>query len=472
MNLSVRGAARDEPERLAFIGEHASISYDGLLRPLSEAAGTLLSRGMAAVREKRPVTFTATIDLETVVKVCACIEVGAFFLPIHPRLTPREKARLVAAAKSPFVWEGPFSGIRDAPARLEELPVVPDDTRPLAMLYTSGSSGKPKGVVLSRAAFLASAEASAHNLGWEEADRWLLSLPLAHVGGLSILTRCLIARRTVVLCPSADPGKIAESISRHRVTLMSAVPAVIERLLALSPAWKPPPHLRAVLLGGGAIPPAVLREGKKRGLSLLPTYGMTETCSQVATWPYGEEPPERGAAKALPGIDLRVRSGRIAVRGPVLFDSYWPEGGPAGEVDEEGWFETGDCGEIDAQGTLRVWGRADEMIVTGGENVSPREVEDALRAFPAVRDVAAFGVADDRYGEVVGAAVVWASGAPRDTGALAVHLAKELASFKRPRKIAFVEALPRTASGKVDRHTLLRTTAGKLLPLSYGRQDG
>jgi len=467
MKLSLRSAAREEPERAALIDEQETLSYAGILRPLSLAAGVLLSRGLTGIEERRPVSFTASIERATLVKMWACIETGVPFLPLHPGLTAREKARLVTAARSPFVWEGPFSGKRDGPARLEELPTIPDDRRPLTMVYTSGTSGRPKGVVLSRSALVASAEASAHNLGWEENDRWLLSLPLAHVGGLSILTRCLIARRTVVLCPSTDPAEIVRSIARHRVTLMSAVPTVIQRLLALSPPWSPPAHLRAVLIGGGPVARAILREGKKRGLHLLPTYGLTETCSQVATWPYGQEPPEGGAAKALSGIDIRVREGRIAVRGPVLFTSYWPEGERGADVDREGWFETGDCGEIDKEGFLHVWGRADDMIVTGGENVSPHEVEEALRAFPEVRDAAVFGVPDRAYGEVVAAAVVWREGTPEDLGLLAGHLAKEIASFKRPRKVAIVEALPRTAAGKVDRRALVRSTAGKLRPLSY-----
>ncbi|HKA91866.1 MAG TPA: AMP-binding protein [Haliangiales bacterium] len=354
-------------------------------------------RGVAEV-------FVAEPTAETVARMRALIRARRPFVPLHPRLTAAERDAL-----------------------RPDLAAIPDGT--LAVLYTSGTSGRPKGAILSRAAFIASARASAARLGWRDDDRWLCSLPLAHVGGLSVLVRCLLARRPFVL---GRGDRVAEDLLAHRATIVSLVPAQLARLL--DGAWTPPRWLRLVLLGGAAAPPRLLARAAAAGVPVVTTYGLTEACSQVATQVPGR--PGAGCGPPLPGIAVRIADGdRIEIDGPTLFSGYLGEPPRA-----PGWFATGDFGRFDAAGNLHVLGRRTDLIVTGGENVYAAEVEAYLdaRGVPAC----VFGVPDETWGEIVAAATT----APLPTAALA-----DLAPFKRPRRIARVEALPLTPGGKPDR---------------------
>jgi O-succinylbenzoic acid--CoA ligase len=348
--------------------------------------------------------FVAEPTLETVARIRELIRRRRPFVPIHPRLTAAERDAL-----------------------RPDLAAIPDGT--LAVLYTSGTSGRPKGAILSRAAFIAAARASAARLGWRDDDRWLCSLPLAHVGGLSVLVRCLLARRPFVL---GRGDRVAEDLAAHRATIVSLVPAQLARLL--DAGWDPPPWLRLVLLGGAAAPPRLLERAASAGVPVVTTYGLTEACSQVATQIPGA--PGAGCGPPLPGVSVRIaEDDRIEIDGPTLFSGYLGE-----PLRPPGWFATGDFGRLDAGGNLHVLGRRTDLITTGGENVYPAEVEAYLDA----RGVSAcvFGVADETWGEIVAAAVT----APVDPASLA-----DLAPFKRPRRLAVVDALPLTAGGKPDR---------------------
>ncbi len=331
----------------------------------------------------------------------------------------------------------------------------------MAIVFTSGSSGRAKGVVLSRAAFAASAAASAVRLGWRDDDAWLLALPPAHVGGLSVLTRCLAARRTVVLEPA--PGTEGLERGLAEATLASLVPAQLHRLFAERPSWRAPARLRAVLLGGAAAPPPLVEEARRRGMPVRETYGLTECASQVATQEPGDPP---GHATLLPGFEARVVDGVIELRGPALMTGYLPTGGEPWTAD--GWLRTGDRGTIDAAGRLAILGRADDVIVTSGENVDPLEVEAALSHDPEVAAALVFGVPDPRRGESVAALLVPRPGRPLDPARVAERLAARLADFKRPRRYAVVADLPLTPSGKPDRGAA-RGAAGSGLS-EYPRQ--
>jgi O-succinylbenzoic acid--CoA ligase len=305
--------------------------------------------------------------------------------------------------------------------------------------------------VLTHDAFIASAQASAANLGWQADDVWLLAMPLAHVGGLSILTRCLLARRCVALAERFDAAAFPEAIERLRITLASLVPTMLARVLDAHPGWRPPAHLRAILLGGAAASPRLLARAAERGVPVLTTYGLTETCSQVTTARYAARfaPLGEGSGAPLPGAEIRIVDGRIHVRGPMRMAGYWNEPPLAAES----WFDTGDLGEIDARGNLHVHARRTDLIVTGGENVYPVEVEGVLEGCPGIAAAAVFGIDDETWGQVVAAALV-ADGAPPGDEVLAAFCARHLAAHKRPRRICFVAALPLNASGKLDRRAL------------------
>jgi O-succinylbenzoic acid--CoA ligase len=339
------------------------------------------------------------------------------------------------------------------------------DEGALALIMTSGSSGAAKAAVLSVRAFHAAAQASAANLGWCDDDRWLLCLPLAHIGGLSVLTRCLLARRALVLPAAAEAGASADNalacLSRDAVTLASVVPSQLQRWLALLSGREPlPPSVRVILTGGAACSPALLAACADRGWPVLTTYGSTEACSQVATQsPGSTNRGEQGAGRVLPGLSLKLDAGVIHLKGPTLFSGYHPAGAPP--FDAQGWFRTEDLGELDARDNLHVLGRADGVIISGGENVAPWEVERALEGCAGVRLACVFGVPDERWGQSVAAALLLEAAAHADLPRIAGELRQRLAAFKCPRLVARLDDFVWNGTGKLDR----KRTAEAATPL-------
>ncbi|HEY6635144.1 MAG TPA: AMP-binding protein [Acidimicrobiia bacterium] len=317
----------------------------------------------------------------------------------------------------------------------------PDADHPTAdlVVYTSGTSGPPKGVRLTIGNMTAAASASALHLGHGPDDDWLLAMPLHHVGGISILVRQMHTGGAVTMLDGFEPGRFADAM-RTSVSMVSVVPTMLRRIVDLGPF----PGLRAVLVGGGASPDGLLETAWDAGMPVLPTYGMTETFGQVATLRPGA-PLER-KAHPLPGVELRIEpDGRIAVRGEQVSPGY------LGEPDRpDPWFTTNDIGTLDAEGAVRVLGRADTMIVTGGENVAPEPVEAEIRRHPDVIDVVVVGVPDPEWGEIVTCFYV---GSP-DGDDLASWAAERLAGFMVPKRWTRLESIPRTHLGKPDRRAL------------------
>lgn len=435
MTLSVIDVAREAPTRAALVIDGVALDYATLALGARRAARWLLGRGATP---DRPVAFVAESDRPHLELLHALIALGIPALLVHPRLTPAERIRLLAREEALIVDAGPHRLVEplDAAAFAPRL-----DARPLAILHTSGTTGQPKRVVLSRRAFLASARASAENLGWRDDDRWLLCLPFAHVGGLSVVTRCLLARRTVVVAEDAAPATLARHVTRDRVTLLSVVPTLLARLLDLE-GWQLPASVRAILLGGAPASPALLARAADRGWPVLTTYGLTEACSQVTTQRAGTtNRGDAGAGPPLAGVDVKIVDGTIHVRGPTLCDAVAPGA----------WLATGDAGFLDAAGRLHVQGRLSDLIITGGENVHPLEVEAALERCPGIDAACVFGEDDAAWGQIVVAALVAGRDGPPTPEVLRAHLERELASFKRPRRIAWLDALATNASGKLDR---------------------
>jgi O-succinylbenzoic acid--CoA ligase len=424
--LSIRAAARQAPDSIGLRADQGEFTF----AQLAQLTGQRLHAADLQASRASPFVLDAASSVDTVVTLYALLELRRPALLLHPKLTAAERdAALRCAGRGEGTW--------------------PADAA--AIVFTSGTTGEPRAVVLTRAALLASAEASAANLGWLDDDCWLLAMPIARVGGLSILTRCLAARKAVALVPGFDAAQLPAQIERRRATLVSLVPAMLDRVLAAHPDWQPPGFLRAVLVGGAAAPRALLERAAQRRLPIIITYGCTETCSQVVATPYASrfEAARCAAGRPLPGAQVRAAGGRIEVRGPMRMAGY------AGEppLDPRQWFDTGDLGEFDAEGFLHVTGRAGDWIITGGEKVHPAEVERALQAFPEVVAAGVFGVADDTWGQVVAAAIV-TSGGSVDDQALAAFLRSRLAPHKLPRRICLVPALPMSAEGKLDRAAL------------------
>jgi O-succinylbenzoic acid--CoA ligase len=301
----------------------------------------------------------------------------------------------------------------------------------------------------------------------EPDDRWLLCMPTHHIGGLSIPLRSVIQATAVDVHAGFDPGRVAHALATRPIRVATLVPTMLARVFEAG-LERRPAALRAVLLGGGPIPAVLVEKSLARGIPTAPTYGLTEAASQVATLAPAELALAGDTAgRALPDTELRIaredgspagtgEPGQILVRGPQVMRGYLDRPDDTARALAGSWLHTGDVGTLDTHGRLRVLDRREDLIVSGGENVYPAEVEAALLAHPAVREAAVIARADPEWGQAVHAAVVVAPGAALDAKVLDDWMRTRLAGFKRPRGYTFRETLPRTASGKLRRAELRR----------------
>jgi O-succinylbenzoic acid--CoA ligase len=324
---------------------------------------------------------------------------------------------------------------------------------PAVVIHTSGTTSAPRPIELSYGNLLWSALGSAVALGLDPRERWLCTLPVSHVGGLSILVRSAIYATTAVIHERFETEHVLKALREEEITLVSVVATTLARLLDAGLA--DPPRLRCALTGGGPVPAALVERARAAGVPVSLTYGLTEACSQVTTTPALEA---RGSdlAAGAPLFCTQVRIdgsgelepgvGEILVRGPTVARSG---------LAADGWLHTGDLGRLDVHGRLTVTGRRAETIVSGGENVAPAEVEAVLEAHPQVLEAAVLGAPDAQWGEMVTAIVVLRDGEQLTGGELRAHCALALAPYKVPKRVTLVEGpLPRTPSGKLLRRKL------------------
>jgi O-succinylbenzoic acid--CoA ligase len=417
-------AAGVNPGRVALVTPAGSLTYADLEARARTAAGGLAARGVAPGEQ---VGIALAPGADFAVALHGCLLLGAAGLPIDLRLGAAERAARLGGVAA--IIEDPVDGPALAHVARHRSDAV------ATVMYTSGSTAAPKQVSLTYGNWLSNALGSAVALGLDLDERWLCPMPLAHVGGLSILLRSAIYGTTVVLPGVFDAPVVKRYLSdrEQRITLVSLVPTMLSRLL--DAGLERPPTLRWALLGGGPIPPALVRRARAAGVPVASTYGMTEACSQIATrgWP-------------LPGVELqRAEDGELLVRGPTVAQ---------GALGPDGWLHTGDLGVLDERGRLTVIGRRSDTIVTGGENVAPAEVEAVLLEHPAVADAAVHERADAEWGERLVATVVLRDGAETNAEELRAHCASHLAAFKVPKSVALTDVLPRSPTGKLLRREL------------------
>jgi O-succinylbenzoic acid--CoA ligase len=421
-------AAGRHPDRVAVATAGEQLAYRELLLRAVRAAGALHMRG---VRRGEPVALMLEPGLPFVEALHGCLLLGAPAVPIDPRMADRERA--AALREIEVRVERPMRG----ESGVFELPSPPERDDVALVMHTSGTTGLPKPVALTFGNIRANARGLAQAMGLGGDERWLCPLPLAHVGGLMVVLRSAIMATTAVLAPPPfDEHAIAERLRDGGITTASLVPTQLQRLLDAGAT--PGPELRRVLLGGGPMPRALLARAAAAGFPVCPSYGLTQACSTVTVAEPGDL---ESAGRPLPGVGVAISGdGEIVVSG--------------GTVNALGSLRTGDLGRIDSSGRLVVTGRKGDVIISGGENVAPVEVEAVLAEHPDVAEAAVFARPHALWGEAVTALVVLRAGARPAQAVLRAHCLERLAPFKVPKAFEFVDELPRTDSGKVRRNAL------------------
>lgn len=357
-------------------------------------------------------------------------------------LTLARQTFACSLAGRPF-W--PLAPTRQAPPTPPELPGV------ALIISTSGSEGQARAVLLGSIQLNTAAAAANTRLGLGAGDLWLNCLPLFHIGGQSVLWRAARAGAAMLLHEGFDAAAVGADLARHPVTHISLVPAMLATLL--EHGVTPPASLRVALIGGAALSPTLYERATAVGWPLRPSYGMSECTALVAVYDPADGPWREGlAGRPLPGCRVMIGDdGRIRLRGQQVMIGYLDGGG----LDADGWLRSGDLGQLDADGRLTVLGRADDMLISGGYNLHPQEIEFCLAACPGVSDIAISARPDPAWGDLVVAVVVGSV----DLAALKAHASGQLPGAALPRRIVHVNRLPRNASGKLDRQALRKLAA-------------
>ncbi len=475
------------PHRPAVIAGAVRWSFDTLDRHAARAARQLASLGItggtrAALLLPGGAPFALLMH--------ALARLGAVMVPLNVRLAAPELAWQLRDSEAGSLITGDgLASLGDAAARdlphlrrvsigadeppalltAPEAAIAPRDTVDLSavqgIMYTSATSGRPKGVLLTYGNHWWSAIGSALRLGLHANDRWLAPLPLYHVGGLAILWRSVIYGIPAVIHDGFDAGAVNREIDAGDVTIVSVVSTMLERMLDARGSRPFPASLRCVLLGGGPAPAPLLAECARRGVPVAVTYGLTETASQVATLAPGEAARRPGSSgQALLPTRIRIdlhghpappgAVGEILVTGPTVMRGYAGRAEDTARTLEDGWLHTGDLGHLDEDGYLHVVDRQDDLIVTGGENVYPAEVEAVLIQHPAVADAGVIGLPDPAWGQAVAAMIVLRRPRGASAAEVTAFCGGRLARYKIPRHIWFTDALPRSPGGKLLRRTL------------------
>jgi fatty-acyl-CoA synthase len=479
-----------------------ALDYAALEERSARAAGVLAGAGIGRGERVALLLGNRTATLEA---LFAAARLGAIGVPLNTRLAPPEIAELLDdcrprallhEAESAALVDAACARARRAPpfalavggapdafekALAEATPVreiaavSPED--PLLLMYTSGTTGTPKGALLPHRKTLANCRNAGRFFGLTPADRVLVVVPLFHSFGLQILALpALWAGAEAVLQPRFDAAAVWRAVAEQRISFFGGVPTMFAELLGAFDRERPDvSSLRFLFTAGAAIPVELIHAFAARGLALKQGFGQTET-SILCCLDAADAVRKAGSVgRPVADVELRIvrreslarppagwedcavgESGEIVVRGPITMTGYWERPEATAETLRDGWLLTGDLGSFDAEGFVTLSGRSKEMFISGGENVYPRQVEAVYEQHPAIREIAVLGEPDPRWGEVGCAYVVLAPGAALDPEALIRFGRERLAAFKLPRRFVAVGALPRTASGKVQKHRLPR----------------
>jgi O-succinylbenzoic acid--CoA ligase len=485
----LRARAEASPQATALVIGGRSWRFAELDALASRLCGHLRADGLDAGDH---VGVLMPNSLATVIHVFALAQLGAVLVPLNTRLTAAELAwqieradcaRLVCtpsleargrdaagaallcvAPEEPATFEQWLDGWPTLPPG-RDAGWSPDALQ--AVVFTSGTTGYAKGATITFANHFWSAIGSAFRLGVSPDDRWLTCLPLYHVGGLAILFRSCLYGTAVVLHNGFDAGAVRHSLAMEEITLVSLVPTMLQRLLHEELTGADAPRLRLALLGGAALPPDLAEAARRAGIPVAATYGLTEAASQVATRLPTEERAKPGSV-GRPLLFTRVavvagdgrelppgEVGEIVVAGPTVMAGYYRDPAATAAALRGGRLHTGDLGYLDDEGDLWVLDRRGDLIVSGGENVYPAEVERVLREHPAVALACVVGLPDSEWGQRVAAAVTLRRPGQATEEELLAFTRERLAGYKQPRLLALADELPQTSSGKIQRRAVV-----------------
>ncbi|SEC27997.1 Acyl-CoA synthetase (AMP-forming)/AMP-acid ligase II [Streptomyces sp. 3213] len=476
-SLPDRRAALD-PDGAAVSDGRQALTNVQLLRRVQTAARHLQDLGIGP---GDVVALKLTNRVEFVLLLFAAWRLGATITPVNPSMTDIEVARQLKDSRARLLvsedGEAPVADgtavlavgeLRDdAAAEPDEAP-LPDPSALALLIYTSGTTGVPKGVMLDHANIDAMADMGRRALEVGPADRCLLILPLFHVNGIVVSTLVpLLAGASVTIADRFNPQTFFDVVERERPTFFSAVPTIYSMLAALPDQVRPDTSsLRFGVCGAAPASAELLTRFEARyGFPLVEGYGLSEgTCGSTINPVAG---PRRAGTVGLPfpGQEIRIvdadgsevppgADGEVVVRGPNVMRGYLGRPEETAKVIVDGWLHTGDVGRLDADGYLTLVGRSKDMIIRGGENIYPKEIEDVLVGDPSVLEAAVIGVPDEKWGEVVVAYVQPRPGSTVDPSALESLCARSLTGFKRPTAFFVVEAIPKNPVGKIDKVSL------------------
>lgn len=476
--------ARVDGARTALVDGRLRWTFSDLSHSSAAVAAELCRRG---IRQGDRVLLLAGTSAAWVACLHGTTCAGAVFVPLGPSLTVDEAARAIARVRPSIVvadddrivaaQRAVSAAELDSPPKVATLsslrasadvaaftPEPPPAVH--SIVFTSGTTGDSKAAMLSHANYASSANATQERLSLDSGDVWLAPMPLHHVGGLSILMRSLRIGFSVVLLPRFDPATTIRTIESEGITIISVVPTMLHALLEEqgtdARSWTERfPTLRVVLVGGGPLGDGLSARALEAGVPIAATYGLTETSSQISTATPAETAADSAhCGRPVRGIEIRLHDvgadgfGTLCVRGPQVFGGYYGEPTGSAGLSEDGWFATGDIGRIDGDGRVLIAMRRQDRIVTGGENVSPAEVETVLGEHPDISCAGVYPVADEKWGQLVAAAVVLRSGASFEPDRLAEWCRDRMAPYKVPRRFVLRESLPVSAAGKLRRFLL------------------
>jgi fatty-acyl-CoA synthase len=485
MNLSriVERWSRQLPGKVALHFHGSDLRYAELWDRIVSATQALAARGVA---KGDRVAFLGYNHPDMLVLLFALSRLGAILVPLNWRLAAAEH-RVIVADCDPrlLVCEAEFSST----ARALGVPLLVlganweaagsaavdgADSDDLLVVYTSGTTGKPKGAVLTQSALMWNALNGIHAHDLSQADHVLSPLPLFHVGGLNNQTLpALLAGATVTLHRRFEPGLWLADVAARRPTVSILVPATLQAVIA-HPDWARTDlsSLKMMNTGSMVVPDSLIRAFHARGIPVGQIYGSTETAPIAAVLLKEDAMSQVGSAgKAALHCEVKIVAGEdgaeaapgvvgeIWVRGPNVMRCYWNDPEATQAAFHEGWFKTGDLARRDENGFLRVAGRSKELIISGGENIYPAELENVLADCSDIAEHAVIGIEDPKWGEAACACIVRKPGAALDETRVLALFQDRLARFKHPRRVVFLDALPKNALGKVQKPELKKALA-------------